>query len=108
MSMFNFQEQATPEEIARTERRCEKTNQFRKDTRSKRKCDLIFEKQLEYMWEKYGGCMKVEEVAKELKISKDLVYDLLNKKQLHSKKAGDRRVVPTADLVYWLIYDERG
>ena len=51
--------------------------------------------------------MTVAEAAKELKVSKDLVYDLVNRKELHSKKAGDRRVIPTADLVYWLVYEER-
>lgn len=72
-----------------------------------RNCDLIFSRQVEYLLSKYGSVLTVEETAKELKVSKDLVYDLVNRKELHSKKAGDRRVISTADLVYWLIYEER-
>ena len=106
MSVFNFQERASPrEEKAIRERRINR--QKEKELKETRNCDLIFSKQVEYLLSKYGSVLTVEETAKELKVSKDLIYDLVNRKELHSKKAGDRRVIPTADLVYWLVYEER-
>lgn len=105
MSMFNFQEKSIPAKEGRTA--ATKRNNHKMVVASSQKekeYDLVFHEQATYLMKKYGSCMNVKEIAEELKISKDLVYDLLNKGEIHSTKAGDRRVVPTAALVYWMIY----
>ena len=104
MSLFNFQEEPTPVAKKKAISRKENASRIESTKRKEKECDCVFHEQVEYLMKKYGSCLNVAETANELKISKDLVYDLLNKGEIHSQKAGDRRVVPTASLIYWLIY----
>ena len=74
-----------------------------KEVEQRRMQELEFTAMCTHMQDKYGVCMSVEDAASELKISRDLVYDLINRDEFPSKKLGRRTVVPTVQLVSYLL-----
>ena len=60
-----------------------------------------------YLLSKYGSCLTVAEAAQELKVSIDMIYRLTNKKELPSRKLGDRRVISSVDLAIYIIGSDR-
>ena len=61
----------------------------------------------EYLLSKYGACLTVEETAKELRVSRDTIYKMINHGQIPSKKLRDRRVINSVDLAIFMLERDR-
>lgn len=97
----------TPAGLARSESKRQPDRTIKPEIKRLDQQEQKYKTLSDYLLNKYGASLTVIETATELKVSKDLIYDLTNKGIIPSKKLGDRRIISSVDLAIFMLERDR-